>query len=460
VQELVMSDPTTEAYDLVVIGAGMAGVSAANKCGAAGWRVAIIDALPYGGTCALRGCDPKKILRRGAEIIDSARLLRSKGIDEGGLAIDWPALMAHKRGFTDPVPQRMEDGLAGNGVAPLHGTATFTAPDRLTVDGRPLVFRHALIATGARPRPLDLPGAEHVIDSTAFLDLPHMPERVVFIGGGYVSFEFAHIAARAGSRPVIIDRGPRPLKGFDPDLVERLVARGAEVGIEVRRNAAITAVDALDRGYRVTVEVDGEATTIDTDLVVHGAGRVPQLDELDLDAAEVAHDEHGVTVAGHLQSTTNPAVYAAGDAADTIGAPLTPVAVFEGKVAASNMLKGQTTTPDYDGVPSTVFTIPELTRLGLLEQDARDRGLDIAVHHHDTSGWFSNYRIGETTAAAKILVDRATDTIAGAHLLGPEYAELINILALAMKLGLTTRQLKSMTAAYPTVGSDLGSMLS
>jgi glutathione reductase (NADPH) len=459
VQELVMSDPTTEAYDLVVIGAGMAGVSAANKCGAAGWRVAIIDALPYGGTCALRGCDPKKILRRGAEIIDSARLLRSKGIDEGGLAIDWPALMAHKRGFTDPVPQRMEDGLAGNGVAPLHGTATFTAPDRLTVDGRPLVFRHALIATGARPRPLDLPGAEHVIDSTAFLDLPHMPERVVFIGGGYVSFEFAHIAARAGSRPVIIDRGPRPLKGFDPDLVERLVARGAEVGIEVRRNAAITAVDALDRGYRVSVEVDGEATSIDTDLVVHGAGRVPQLDELDLDAAEVAHDEHGVTVAGHLQSTTNPAVYAAGDAADTIGAPLTPVAVFEGKVAASNMLKGTTTTPDYAGVPTAVFTIPELVRVGLLEDEATATGIDVDVRYNDTSGWYSNYLIGETTAATKILVDTSNDTIVGAHMLGPEYGELINVFSLAIKLGLTTRQLKSMTAAYPTVGSDLGSML-
>ncbi len=345
-------------------------------------------------------------------------------------------------------------------MATLHGTAIFTARDRLTVDGKALAFRYALIATGARPRPLDLSGAQHVIDSTDFMNLTDLPDRVLFIGGGYVSFEFAHIAARAGSHPVIVDRGPRPLKGFDPDLVERLVDRGTEVGIEMRRDTAITGIDRLDGGYRVTLTTDGDTTTVDTDLVVHGAGRVPQLDELDLDAAEVAHGEQGVTVAGHLQSTTNPAVYAAGDAADTIGAPLTPVAVFEGKVAASNMLKGHTTTPDYDGVPSTVFTIPELTRLGLLEQDARDRGLDIEVHHHDTSSWFSNYRVGETTAATKILVDPASDTVVGAHLLGPEYAELINILALAMKLSLTTRQLKSMTAAYPTVGSDLGSMLS
>ena len=139
--------------------------------------------------------------------------------------------------------------------------------------------------------------------------------------------------------------------------------------------------------------------------------------------------------------------------------PLTPVAVFEGMVAASNMLKGTTTAPDYTGVPTAVFTIPELARVGLLEEEARDRGIDIDVRYTDTSSWYSNYRIGESTAATKILIDRSSDHIVGAHLLGPEYAELVNILGLAMKLGLTTHQLKSMTAAYPTVGSDLGSML-
>ena len=152
-------------------------------------------------------------------------------------------------------------------------------------------------------------------------------------------------------------------------------------------------------------------------------------------------------------------MYAAGDAADTPGAPLTPVAVFEGKVAASNMLNNATTTPDYNGIATAVFTIPELTRVGLLETEAREAGIDLDVRYTDTSDWYSNYRIGETTAAAKIIIDRTTDTIVGAHMLGPEYGELINICALAIRLGLTTRQLKSMTAAYPTVGSDLGSML-
>ncbi len=446
-------------FDLIVIGAGMAGVAAANKCAAQGWQVGIVDSLPYGGTCALRGCDPKKILRRGAEIIDSARLMRGKGIDDAGLSINWPDLMRHKHGFTDPVPRHMEDDLAGHGVATLHGQARFTGRDRIDIDGVGYQGDRFLIATGARPRPLDFPGHEHLIDSTQFLDLVALPERILFVGGGFVSFEFAHLAARAGSRVAIVDRGQRPLKSFDPHLVELLIDRGERVGIEVRRGHTVAAVEPDDHGYRVTLDGAGAHETIETDLVVHGAGRVADLAGLDLKAAEVEWGQHGVNVRTHLQSISNPAVWAAGDSADTAGMPLTPVAVAEAKVAAANMIKSTTTTPDYTGIPTAVFTIPELVRVGMLESAAREHGIDLSVRHIDTSGWYSNYRIGENTAAVKILIDRATDQIVGAHLLGPEYGELVNTFALAIKLGLTTRQLKSATAAYPTVGSDLASML-
>lgn len=454
----------TRSYDLIVVGAGMAGVSAAQKCASRGWKVAIVDALPFGGTCALRGCDPKKILRRGAEIIDSARLMAGKGIDESGLSINWADLMKHKHGFTDPVPQKMEDSLTDNGIDTLHGVARFKDQNSIEIDGTTYEATHFLIATGARPRPLDFPGHQHLIDSTDFLDLEVLPPRILFVGGGFISFEFAHISARAGSAPVIVDRGTRPLKGFDPDLVELLITRGVQAGIELQRSTTITAIEKSESGYQVSVERSGqietgEIETLEFDLVVHGAGRAPELASLDLEAAGVGWDKHGVHVAAHLQSTTNPAVYAAGDSANTPGMPLTPVAVFEGKVAASNMLKSTTIVPDYTGVPTAVFTIPELARVGLLEQEAKDQGIDVAVRYSDTSGWYSNYRIGETTAAAKILIDRSSDRIVGAHLLGPEYGELINFLALAMKADLTTRQLKSMTATYPTVGSDLGSML-
>ena len=449
----------SEGYDLFVIGAGMAGTTAANKCATQGWRVGIVDALPYGGTCALRGCDPKKILRRGAEVIDAANLMRDKGIAENGLSIDWPALMRHKRDFTDTVPQGMEEELTGNGVTTFHGTARFTGPNQLEIDGSEYRAKRFLIATGASPRPLSFSGHELMTDSTDFLDLDALPHRIVFVGGGFISFEFAHIAARAGVDCVIIDHGDRPLREFDPDLVDLLVTRTEQAGIRVKLATTVTGVTRTTTGLDVTVVGGGKTFTIGADLVVHGAGRIANLDGLNLDAANIASGPRGVIVAGHLQSTTNPAVYAAGDSADTPGRPLTPVAVFEGKVAASNMLTGTTTTPDYTAVPTTVFTIPELNRVGMLEHDARRSGLDIIVRHNDTSSWYSNYRVGETTASAKIIIDEATDRILGAHLLGPGYAELINIFGLAIKLGLTAKQLKSMPASYPSIGADLGSML-
>ncbi len=256
-----------------------------------------------------------------------------------------------------------------------------------------------------------------------------------------------------------MDRGERPLKGFDPDLVELMVDRSQRVGIDLRRTTTIVEVQPSAGGYRVTLQHGGSQETIETDLVVHGTGRVAALHELGLDAAGVEWGEHGIQVADHLQSTTSPAIWAAGDSADTAGMPLTPVAVSEAKVAASNMIKGTTTAPDYAGIPTAVFTIPELARVGMLESEAREAGINLAVRYSDTSGWYSSYRIGETTAAAKILIDQESDKIVGAHLLGPECGELINSFGLAIKFGLTTRQLKSATAAYPTVGSNLGSML-
>jgi glutathione reductase (NADPH) len=296
-------------------------------------------------------------------------------------------------------------------------------------------------------------------DSTEFLSLEALPKRILFVGGGFVSFEFAHIVARAGAEPVIVDRGTRPLNAFDPDLVEMLIERSAAVGVDLQRETEIVSITASGAGFAVEVKTGDNTTTIETDLVVHGAGRIAALVNLNLEAAGVTYGDKGIVVAPHLQSTTNSAVFAAGDSADTKGMPLTPVAVIEGKVAASNMLKDQKIVPDYTGIPTAVFTVPELARVGMLEAEAKEAGHDVDVRFTDTGGWYSNYRIGETSAAAKILVDRSDDTILGAHLFGPEYGELISFFGLAIKLGLTSKQLKSMTAVYPSVGSDLGSLL-
>ena len=415
----------TQSFDLIVIGVGMAAVTAANKCASAGWSVAVVDELPYGGTCALRGCDPKKMLRRGAEIIDAASLMNGKGIEPGSLAINWSDLMAFKRAFTEKMPPKIESGLDKNGVTTLHGSAKFIAENIIEVDGKTRL----------------------------------QAKKILFVGGGFISFEFAHIAARAGSDVQIIDRGERPLKGFDPDLVDKLLERSKEAGIEVVKKTSLISIAKEGSGYSVTLDVDGNIQEYSADLIVHGAGRVPAIDDLDPDKAGVESDAHGVKVNEYLQSISNPSIYAAGDAADTKGAPLTPVAVFEGKAVASNMLKGNHAKPDYKGVPIVVFTIPELARVGMLEEEAKTAGYKLRIATNDTSGWYSNLRVGETCAATKVIIDDETGKILGAHLLGPEYAEIINFFGLAMRLDLTTSELEKMVSAYPSVGSDVGSML-
>jgi len=448
-----------KSFDLVVIGAGTAATSVANKCASEGWSVAVVDELPYGGTCALRGCDPKKMLRRGAEIVDAVHLMRGKGIESDELRINWSDLMAFKRTFTDKMPGRVEGSLIKNGIATFHGEARFIDQSTVDVDGARLKGRYVLIATGAKPRNVKVPGAEYLIGSTQFMELEELPERILFVGGGFISFEFAHIAARAGSTVHIIDHGVRPLKAFDPDLVDKLIRRTESIGIEFHPGSELRTIEQMDGGFKVIAERDGNEQNWHVDLVVHGAGRVAELDRLHLEAAKVEFSEKGVKVNEYLQSVSNPAVYAAGDASDTAGWPLTPVSFLEGRVAASNMLKGNNRIADYSGVPTAVFTVPELTRVGLLQSEATELGLDYRVKFTDTGGWYANLRVGEDCAAVKVLVNNQTDEIVGAHLFGPEYAELVNIFALAIRLGLKTADLKKMVSAYPSVGSDFGALI-
>lgn len=201
--------------------------------------------------------------------------------------------MAHKRGFTEPMSTRIEEGLIADGVTTMHGLATFTGPTRLDVDGISHSTSHFPIATGARPRPLPFPGAEHMIDSTAFLELEALPERILFIGGGFISFEFAHIAARAGSETTILHHSARPLRGFDPDLVRLLVDRSRAVGIDVRLDTAMAASRPSTTGSRCTPCTPGSRGIRCRPRRARGKSRIPDLDRLALDAAGIAHDEHG-----------------------------------------------------------------------------------------------------------------------------------------------------------------------
>jgi glutathione reductase (NADPH) len=441
-------------YDLVVIGTGVASKAAA-RCRQAGWSVAVVDSRPFGGTCALRGCVPKKVLVAAAEAVHGARALGDKGVRADGVAVDWPARMRVKRAIIAPFSKDTEGGYAKAGIEAYHGRARFVGPTALALGDDRLTAKRVLIAAGARPQPLKFPGADHVITSDEFLELDALPPRVVFVGGGFVSFEFAHVAARAGARVTIVHRGARPLEAFDPDLVDQLVKRSRELSIGVELGADVSAVERADGALVVTTSAGGR---VEADLVVHGAGRVPDIDDLDLAAASVKAEKRGVVVNEYLQSVSNPAVYAAGDAA-AVGPPLTPVADHQSDVVATNLLEGNRAKPDYTGLASAVFTVPPLASAGLTEKAARERQLRFRVHRQDTSGWLASQRAGETASGSKVLIEEDSGRILGAHLFGPHADEVINVFALAIRLGARADDLKHVFYAYPTVGADIPYML-
>jgi len=444
-------------FDLVVVGTGVTS-AVASRCREAGWTVAVVDSRPFGGTCALRGCVPKKILVGAAEAVHGARDMADMGVPAALLTIDWPTLMRFKRSLVDPTPQRTEQAWAKMGVEQFHGRARFVGPTTLAVGDDRLAGRRVLIAAGAMPAPLKFPGAERLATSEDFLNLDRMPPRIVFVGGGYISFEFAHVAARAGAEVTILHRGARPLEGFDPGLVELLVRRTRELGIRVELDIEVLGVDSGGGGLTVRGRQRGTERRFGTDMVVHGAGRVPELDDLDLDAAGVERGKRGVTVNEYLQSVSNPAVYAGGDAAAS-GPALTPKADHDAAVLVTNLLEGNRRAVNYEGIASAVFTIPPLASAGLTEDAARAAGLKFRTSWQDTSGWFNTRRVGETASGFKVLIEEGTGRILGAHLLGPHAAEVINLFALAIRLRIPAGDLQQVIFAYPTNGSDIRFML-
>jgi glutathione reductase (NADPH) len=451
----------SEQFDLVIIGAGTGAVGVARPCAKAGWKVAIVDCLPYGGTCMLRGCDPKKMLVAVTEAIDWSIRMSDNGLRDHSMSIDWARMIAFKRTFTDVMPKRLEDGLEKMGIVPVHGTARFTEPGVVQVGEREIRAKHFHIATGARPVTLDIPGEEFLTTSTEFLELESIPSRVAFVGGGFIAFEFAHIARRAGASAVtILQRANRPLLNFDPDLVDLQLERTRELGIDVRCESCVEAI--VKDGDELSIEIatpQGSETMV-CDLVVHGAGRVPNLDMLNLETAGVDVGPRGIRVNEYLRSISNPAVFSVGDCADT-GAPnLTPVSANEARIAAKNLLAGEDIRRmEYPPIPSVVFTLPPVARVGLLEDEARQQGIEFEVNFQKTGGWYSSMRVGERFTAYKVLVEKGTGRIVGAHLIGPGAEEQINLFAMAMGAGLTGNQLKGVIFAYPSYASDLGSMV-
>jgi glutathione reductase (NADPH) len=315
------------------------------------------------------------------------------------------------------IPDSLAETLEARGVTLFRDRAHFVGPSAVKVGERTIEAKHIVIATGSKPRPLPIPGAEHMITSDEVLSEREQPGSVLFVGGGVIALEFGHVYARAGTKVTILEVLPRLLPALDADAVEQIRQESQRIGIDVHTGVKVSRVEKTGSQLRTIFEADGKSHAILADQVVNGAGRVANVDHLDLDAGGIQHDGIRIAVDEHLRSTSNPAVYACGDVLS--GPPqLSPIATYEGRIVGRNIVEGPKHRPDYASLPSAVYTVPALASVGLTEAQAKEKGFKTKVTVSDMVYWFSTRTYAETRAWAKVIVDEETDLILGAHMVG------------------------------------------
>jgi glutathione reductase (NADPH) len=450
-----------DSYDVVIVGSGTSGQTAAFHLNEKGLEVAVVEmANRPGGTCALVGCQPKKWFYEATEAIAKARHLEGKGIiaaPEGS----WAQVLEQKQQFTSSIPEKTIKNFQKAGIDFVAGTATFSDDKTLSVNEKRIQAQFFVLATGAKPMQLPIAGIKHVITSDDFLDLERLPPSILFIGGGFISFEFAHFAARLGSTnqcSVILEVSDRPLRAFDAEMVELLVQATQAEGIDVRTGIDIEVIEKHGEGFLVRT---AQGDSFETDLVVHGAGRIPDLDSLGLDVAGVEYSKSGITVDQSLR-TSNRRIFAVGDCAATI--QLARVADEEANVAVENILaeldRGRKATMNYQAVTSILFTYPQFGMVGQTETALKQTGQNYRKSFAKNLSWPTYQRVGLKHAAYKILTD-ANNQILGAHILSDSASGMINTIKQAMLNETTVDKLyrQSIVSPYPTRESDLSYML-
>ena len=430
-------------YDVIIIGSGSAASQAATILRDAGKEIAIIENWTFGGTCPQRGCDPKKMLAEGAELLARTERMRELGV-EGSLSLDWPSFKKRIDEYRFSIPTSKTQHWNEMNIDLYQGEPHFIDEDSIVIDGHELSAPQFLIATGQTPRPLDIPGGNHAITSDDVFDLDTLPESIHIVGAGYIAFEFAHIFRRFGSDVTLLIRS-RALKAFDPNVVHRLVEESKRIGITVRHDIEPTRID----GNVLTLSDDSTLEGV----VLNATGRIPSIERLHLDAAGVNTNRHGVQVNEYLQ-TSNPNIYAAGDVASSPNPALTPFAGQEGRLAALNLLHGNTRALPERPAPTIVYATPPIAKVGLTVEEAEAEGIRFDVKETDMSQFLTYSRINDTTAYSKLLLSEEGHVI-GAHLIGHHAPELINLFSFIIQNKLSHQHVKHLEVAYPTAASDL-----
>ena len=443
-------------YDLFVIGAGSGGVRAARLSAMSGAKVAVAEEHRVGGTCVIRGCIPKKFMVYASEVAHQVEVAKGygwSGFDD--IRFDWKTFLEKK----DVEIARMSGiyvrNLSNAGAELLHARAELQGAHTVELVGKnqTVTADKILIAVGGWPSVPEFPGSEHAITSNEAFHLPELPKSVMVVGGGYIAVEFAGIFAGLGVETTLVYRGPNILRGFDDDIRSHLGGELENRGIKLILGSQHAKIEKTSAGL---VSDLGDGMTQTTDVVMFATGRAPKTSGMGLEKAGVAVNDKGAVIVDEYSRTNVDNIYAVGDVTDRIN--LTPVAIREGAAFAETVFRGNPTVYDHECVPIAVFSQPPVGSVGLAEADARHIHGQVDIYKSTFRPLKQTLFGGQDRTLMKLVVEAKTQKILGCHIVGDDAPEMIQLAAVAIKMGITKQQWDSTTALHPTAAEELVTM--
>lgn len=453
-------------YDAIVIGSGQAGTPLSKKLAESGLRTALIEKRWVGGTCVNDGCSPTKAMIASAKVAWNVRNSKNLGIITGEFKVDIQKILKRKDGIVHMMRENSEGGiLKTKNLDLIYGSASFTGDKEIAVklnDGKEqtLYGDKIFINTGAAPEIPDIEGLSDVgyLTSTSILELTEIPEHLLIIGGGYIGLEFGQMYRRFGSKVSIIIPSERLLLKEDKDISEEMQKIFALEEIEILTKSKITSLKKTGKEIRAEIDVNGKPKRISPSHILVAAGRVPQTADLDPGATGVEIDEAGHIIVNDKLETSRPGIYALGDVKG--GPAFTHIAFDDYRIIRKNILEKGTATVADRIVPYCMFTDPQLGRVGITEQEAREKGLDILVATLSNSSVARAIEVGDERGMIKAVVDAKTGKILGASVLAEEGGEIVTILQMAMMGGVPWQTIKDAVFAHPTYAESLNNLFS
>ncbi|MDK8193185.1 mercury(II) reductase [Paenibacillus sp. UMB7766-LJ446] len=452
----VLCDEGDYDYDLLIIGSGGAAFAAAIQAVEHGAKVAIIERGTVGGTCVNIGCVPSKTLLRAGEINHVAKSNPFLGLATSAAAVDLAKLVEQKNELVANMREQKYEHLIGEyGFELIRGEAKFINEKTLAVGGRKLTAKRFLIATGASPSIPDIPGLKDVkyLTSTSLLELKQLPKKLAVIGSGYIALELGQLFHNLGSEVMLLQRSPRILKEYDPEISEVVTKAITEQGINLITGVTYDRIKAKGDLKQIHITVNGEKKVIEAEQLLIATGRKPNTGALNLSAASVNTGVKGEIVVDDFLKTSNPRIYAAGDV--TMGPQFVYVAAYEGRIAADNAIGGLEKKVNLEAVPGVTFTSPSVATVGLTEEQAKAKGYEVKTSVLPLDSVPRALVNRETTGVFKLVADSKSLKVLGVHIVAENAGDVIYAATLAVKFGLTVEDLRDSLAPYLTMSEGL-----